>query len=328
MCGHVPCLVSLVSKPQRVYQTQADPQAFEHLLMTEPLFTVRDLGVELADTGDKELLRNYAFNISQGIVQRVSRYFDALALMDERGEAPPARGEGGKYADSARGGVMGFGHKRNVGNQEKKPARRVAWEQQVDPAVKAEKERIQKAAEEAAAEVAALKEEVAALKAAEQDTKIAALKAQVAEMQALVALRPIYVELPSPPTCTPAHLLYLQAIEQRAKEQRAKEREEVTHANLRIFRTPPSAPSAPSAPYTPPDPPHLTLIASSHLMHPCTLHPRTLHAICAFPMHPCPTCVLRRSWLRGGGSRVARLNHGRLRHRGSWPPSLACAADA
>ena len=344
--------------------------------MTEPLLTVRDLSVELKDdAGETELLRNYEFNISQGIVQRVSRFFDALALMDERGEAPPARGEGGKHADSARGDVMGFGRKRNVGNQEKKPARRVAWEQQ-------KKERSQKEAEEAAAaaalkaaeqdtklaalevkvaaaaareaaeqsaevaalkaqvaaaaalkaaeqeKMAALKEEVAALKAAEQDTKIAALKAQVAEMQALVALRPIYVELPSPPTCTPAHLLYLQAIEQRAKEQRAKQREEVTHANLRIFRTPPSAPSAPSAPYTPPDPPHLTLIASSHLMHPCTLHPRTLHAICAFPMHPCPTCVLRRSWLRGGGSRVARLNHGRLRHRGSWPPSLACAADA
>ena len=140
--------------------------------MTEPLFTVRDLGVELADTGDKELLRNYAFNISQGIVQRVSRYFDALALMDERGEAPPARGEGGTSADSARGGVMGFGHKRNVCNQEKKPARRVASEQQ-------EKERSQKEAEEAAA--------AAARKAAEQDTEIIALKAEVAEMQARAA---------------------------------------------------------------------------------------------------------------------------------------------
>ena len=93
--------------------------------MVEPLFTVRDFRTELsdevADTG--ELLRNYEFNISQGIVQRVSRFFDSLALMDEHGEAPP---------DSARGGVMGFGRKRNVCNQEKKPARRVAWEQQVD----------------------------------------------------------------------------------------------------------------------------------------------------------------------------------------------------
>ena len=98
--------------------------------MVEPLLTVRDFRTELSneevDTG--ELLRNYEFNISQGIVQRVSRFFDALALMDERGEVPP--GEGGKYADSARGGVMGFGRKRNVCNQEKKPARRVAWEQQ------------------------------------------------------------------------------------------------------------------------------------------------------------------------------------------------------
>eukprot|EP00964_Phaeocystis_antarctica_P045699 scaffold26316_cov60-Phaeocystis_antarctica.AAC.7 len=96
---------------------QADAQDFERLLMTEPLLTVRDLSVELKDdAGETELLRNYEFNISQGTVQRVSRFFDALALMDE---APPARGEGGKYADSARGGVMGFGRKRNVCNQEK-----------------------------------------------------------------------------------------------------------------------------------------------------------------------------------------------------------------
>ena len=89
--------------------------------MVEPLFTVRDFRTELSDevTDAGELLRNYEFNISQGIVQRVSRFFDALALMDERGEAPPARGEGGKYADSARGGVMGFDRKRNVCNHEK-----------------------------------------------------------------------------------------------------------------------------------------------------------------------------------------------------------------
>eukprot|EP00964_Phaeocystis_antarctica_P054159 scaffold31814_cov61-Phaeocystis_antarctica.AAC.1 len=171
-------------------QTQADPQDFERLLMTEPLLTVRDLSVELADdAGEEELLRNYEFNISQGIVQRVSRFFDALALMDERGEAPPARGEGGKYADSARGGVMGFGHKRSVGNQEKS-AHTMVWEQQVHPAVKAEKaekERIQKAAEEVAA--------ASARKAVVQETKVAALEAKVTEMQALaapsVALRPI-----------------------------------------------------------------------------------------------------------------------------------------
>ena len=86
--------------------------------MVELLLTVRDFRTELSgevvDTG--ELLRNYEFNISQGIIQRMSRFFDALALMGERGEEPPARGEG---ANSARGGVMGFGHKRNVCNQEK-----------------------------------------------------------------------------------------------------------------------------------------------------------------------------------------------------------------
>ena len=83
------------------------------MLMAKPLFTVRDLswdlGDEVTDPGDEELLRNYAFNISQGIVQRVSRFFDALALMDERGVAPP---------DYLRGGVIGFGNKHNVYNQE------------------------------------------------------------------------------------------------------------------------------------------------------------------------------------------------------------------
>jgi len=134
--------------------------------MEEPLLTVRDLSVELKDdAGETELLRNYEFNISQGIVQSVSRFFDALALMNE---APPARGESGKYADSARGGVMGFGRKRNVCNQEKSVM-----------AEKAEKERIQKEAEEAAT--------AAALKATEQDTKMAALEKKVAEMQALAA---------------------------------------------------------------------------------------------------------------------------------------------
>ena len=186
--------------------SQADPQDFEQLLMVEPLLTVRDFRTELSDkvADAGELLRNYEFNISQGIVQRVSRFFDALALMDERGEAPPARGEGGKYADSARGGVMGFGRKRNVGNQEKS-AHTVVWEQQVHPAVmavmaeKAEQdtklatlELTAAADREAAEQVAA----AAALKATEQDKKMAALEVKVAEMQALAApisaaLRPI-----------------------------------------------------------------------------------------------------------------------------------------
>ena len=98
--------------------TQADPQDFERLLMTEPLLKVRDLSVDLKDdAGNTELLRNYEFNISQGIIQSVSRYFDALALMKEHEEAAP---------DPARGCVMGYGRKRNICNQEKQPARRTA----------------------------------------------------------------------------------------------------------------------------------------------------------------------------------------------------------
>ena len=123
--------------------------------MVKPLFTVRDfrteLGDEVTDPGDEELLRNYEFNISQGIIQRVSRFFDALALMDE----PPARSAGGPPANAAPpSAVMNFGHKRSVGKQEN------------------------------SAEAAA-----AARKAAEQDAEMATLKAQVAELQALAATK-------------------------------------------------------------------------------------------------------------------------------------------
>ena len=226
--------------------TQADAQDFERLLMEEPLLTVRDLSVELKDdAGEVELLRNYEFNISQGIVQSVSRFFDALALMDE---APPARGEGGKYADSARGGVMGFGRKRNVCNQEKSVM-----------AEKAEKERIQKEAEEAATaaarkaegqdvEIIALKEEVAAA-ATEQDTKMAALEKKVAEMQALAA---------------PSLQLYA------LSHPRHTLRTLYTLRALRTLRIPPLSLRTPSMQYVPSPPLH-------HL------------------------CVLRRSWLHGGG---------------------------
>ena len=181
--------------------TQADAQDFERLLMEEPLLTVRDLSVELKDdAGETELLRNYEFNISQGIVQSVSRFFDALALMDE---APPARGESGKYADSARGGVMGFGRKRNVCNQEKSVM-----------AEKAEKERIQKEAEEAAT--------AAARKAAEQDTKLATLETMVAEMQALAAAPSLQLcslshpRIPSAPSAPFAHSAHSASLRSRS----------------------------------------------------------------------------------------------------------------
>ena len=92
--------------------------------MVAPHFTVRDfraeVSAEVTGPGDEELLRNYEFNISQGIIQRVSRFFDALALMDVHGEAPPAA--------ASRGRVMGFGLKRSIGNQEAS-AHTVAWEQ-------------------------------------------------------------------------------------------------------------------------------------------------------------------------------------------------------
>ena len=224
------------------------------MLMVEPLLTVRDFRAEAAQLGDEvadagELLRNYEFNISQGIVQRVSRFSDALALMDERGEAPPARGEGreqgGEGGDSARGGVMGFSHKRNVCNLEKKPARRVAWEQQ-------ERERLQKEVAAAAlkateqdAQVAALEAKVAAaaaLKATEQD-KMAALEAKVADMQVCsphtAALRPCLALPPPHPSHTSAHFRTLHIL-------------------------PPCAPSA-RRQYVPP--PHLSLLCRSSSVH-------------------------------------------------------------
>ena len=128
--------------------------------MVEPLFTVRDFRTELSDEVEDagELLRNYEFNISQGIVQRVSRFFDALALMDETPRA--ARDESGEYADSARGGVMGFGHKRSVGNQEKSAHTVIYEATEQDKKV-------------AALEAKAVAE--AARKSAEQDAKVVAL---------------------------------------------------------------------------------------------------------------------------------------------------------
>ena len=218
--------------------SQADPQDFEQLLMVEPLLTVRDFRTELSnEVGDAgELLRNYEFNISQGIVQRVSRFLDALALIDERGEAPPARGEDDKYAtDSARGGVMGFGRKSNVCNQERHPARRVAREQQ-DVALEA---KVAAAAAlkvtEQDAKVAALEAEVAVLRAAEQVAKIAALEAEVAQLQALAA--------PSLQLCALSH-------------PRHTLRTLYTVRALRTLRIPPLSLRTPSMQYVPSPPLH------------------------------------------------------------------------
>ena len=151
--------------------------------MVEPLFTVRDFRTELSDEvtdpDDDELLRNYEFNISQGIVQRVSRFFDALALSDE----PPAHNAGGQSADVAPPPfVMNFGNKRSIGRQETVVLERSS----------------QKEGEQAAA--------AAARKAAEQDTKLAALEAQIAEMQALaVPSAPYLCSAPyAPPPSLPA----------------------------------------------------------------------------------------------------------------------------
>ena len=104
---------------------------------------------------------------------------------------------------------MGFGHKRNVCNQERHPARRVAREQQ-DVALEA---KVAAAAAlkvtEQCAKVAALEAEVAALRAAEQVTKIAALEAEVAKLQALAApsaaLPPLQLAAPSAPSAPSAH---------------------------------------------------------------------------------------------------------------------------
>jgi hypothetical protein len=226
------------SIPYLLPHTQADAQDFERLLMEEPLLTVRDLGVEFKnDTGEVELLRNYEFNISQGIVQSVSRFFDALALMDERGEVPPARVDGGKYADSARGGVMGFGRKRNVCNQEKS-AHTVVWEQQVHPAVmaeKAEKERIEKEAEEAAT--------AAARKAAEQDTKLATLESQAAAAADEVAVQSAEV------ADLKAKVAEMQALAAPSLQLCALSHPRHTFRPIRTLRSR-SAPSAPSAVFT------------------------------------------------------------------------------
>ena len=69
------------------------------MLMVMPPLTVRDFRIELnyevADEG--ELLGNYAFNISQGILQRVSRFIDALARSLKR---TPNRGGAASWASA------------------------------------------------------------------------------------------------------------------------------------------------------------------------------------------------------------------------------------
>ena len=73
--------------PSSLTLLQADPQDFEQMLMVEPLLTVRDFRAELSDevADAGELLRNYEFNISQGIVQRVSQ---PLSVIRGRNTAP------------------------------------------------------------------------------------------------------------------------------------------------------------------------------------------------------------------------------------------------
>ena len=187
--------------------------------MTEPLLSVRDFRTEENDPGE-ELLRNYEFNISQGIVQRVSRFFDSLALMEE----PPARDAGdlvstrnasglstGVSPDSARGGVMGFGRKRNVCNQEKS-AHTVVWEKDEDmAALKVQVADLQALAlvdpaRKAAAEDAArMKARNRKEKEEAKDADMATLKALVAEMQAFVAPSAASRPIPCPRTLARPH---------------------------------------------------------------------------------------------------------------------------
>ena len=103
------------------HHTQADPQDFERLLMVKPLLTVNDLRTadtssEPPDAEESELLRNYCFNISQGIIQRVSRFFDQMALVDKEA-ATTFQGETKTPASTPptqRGGVMQFEEKRRL----------------------------------------------------------------------------------------------------------------------------------------------------------------------------------------------------------------------
>jgi len=107
------------------HHTQADPQDFERLLMVKPLLTVNDLRTadtssEPPDAEESELLRNYCFNISQGIIQRVSRFFDQMALVDKeaattfQGETKTPAARNGEGAGQQRGGVMQFEEKRRL----------------------------------------------------------------------------------------------------------------------------------------------------------------------------------------------------------------------
>ena len=70
----------------------ADAQNFERLLLEEPTFTVGELELGSDEASSNELneplrnepLRSYAFNLPQGIIQRVARSFDARLLLFSR----------------------------------------------------------------------------------------------------------------------------------------------------------------------------------------------------------------------------------------------------
>ena len=220
--------------------------------MVEPLFTVRDFRTELSDEvtdpDDDELLRNYEFNISQGIVQRVSRFFDALALSDE----PPAHNAGGQSADVAPPPfVMNFGNKRSIGRQET-----VVWERLQKEGEQAAAAAARKAAEQDTKLLAALEAQVAAaaareaaeqvaaaaaLRAVVQDTEVAALKAQVAA----AAAREVAAQVAAAASLKATEQdTKLAALEAQVAEMQALA---ATSVVLRpIWPTPPSAPSAPS----------------------------------------------------------------------------------
>jgi hypothetical protein len=106
---------------------------------------------------------------------------------------------------------MGFSRKRNVCSRESDPARRVAWEQQVHPAVmaeKAEKGRIQKEAGEAAS--------AAARKAAEQDMKLATLEATVTAAAAREAAEYLKAQIAAAPALKEISALREQVAEMQA----------------------------------------------------------------------------------------------------------------
>ena len=78
-------LIYAPSEAKALLSLDGDPQNFEGLLLAKPAMCVRDLMTgqhHIASNGlqYERMLRNYAFNLSAGIIAKIAQFIDQLSL--------------------------------------------------------------------------------------------------------------------------------------------------------------------------------------------------------------------------------------------------------